>query len=55
MKKRTWKKGIPGKIVAAVAAVIAAVIGSLNTQVSLSFTYFCPTNIILKTNTYRKE
>jgi hypothetical protein len=27
MKKRTWKKGIPGKIVAAVAAVIAAVIG----------------------------
>ncbi len=27
MKKRTWKKGIPGKIVAAAAVVIAAAIG----------------------------
>lgn len=27
MKMRTWKKGISGKIVAAVAVVIAAVIG----------------------------
>jgi len=27
MKKRTWKKGIPAKIIAVMAAAIAAIIG----------------------------